>query len=289
MGGIIGGITNRIAIQMLFRPYNPVKVFGHTILQGLIPKRKGEIAKSIGGVVSTNLLNSEILQQTLLSDEMTAKVEQALDKLEAQLLSNPDSLQVFLTRYMQPQDLRHIVASVEDNIIQSIIAKVTDQTLGPKLAQMAREHIERSLQDNTFARLGMTLFGGVLDKLEQKIAVTINEMLLQNAPQMVSQMVDDEVSQLLNKPVKDLLVGKETQLARLKDMALNTYRTVVENNLPKILASINLQQVIEDRINSLEMPELERTILEVADRELKSLVWLGAFLGFLMGFLTNLI
>lgn len=291
LGGVIGGFTNRLAIQMLFRPYNPVKLFGVTLpfTPGLIPKRKSEIAISIGGVVSRNLLDSEILKETLLSDEMNAKVKNAVDKLVAQLLTNPEPLKVVLLRYMQADDLDNITSTIKDNIVQAITAKLTDQTLGPRLAQMAREHIEANLQDNMFARLGLNLFSGLLDKLESKIADTIGEMLRKNAPQMVCEMVGTEVGKLMNKPVSEILSGKEEQLSRLKGMVLHTYRTVVDNNMAKILETINLQKVIENKINAMDMKELEKTILDVADKELKALVWLGAALGFLLGFLTNLI
>ncbi|MBU4541424.1 MAG: DUF445 family protein, partial [Firmicutes bacterium] len=47
LGGIIGLITNGIAIRMLFRPLKAIRVFGLTLpfTPGLIPKEKERIAK----------------------------------------------------------------------------------------------------------------------------------------------------------------------------------------------------------------------------------------------------
>src|SRR3989338_4570246 len=49
-GAIIGWFTNYVAIKMLFRPYRPVNLLGYK-LQGLIPKRRKEIA---AGIAKTN-------------------------------------------------------------------------------------------------------------------------------------------------------------------------------------------------------------------------------------------
>lgn len=67
VGGLIGWITNILAIKLLFRPITPIKipVLNFEIL-GLIPKRKKEIATNIGEVISNELLSmDDILEQAL--------------------------------------------------------------------------------------------------------------------------------------------------------------------------------------------------------------------------------
>lgn len=52
IGGGIGYITNVIAIKLIFRPINPIKIPILNIeIIGLIPKRKQEIATNIAQVV----------------------------------------------------------------------------------------------------------------------------------------------------------------------------------------------------------------------------------------------
>ena len=64
VGAIIGGITNVIAIRMLFHPLN------HTIFKfrvpftpGLIPKRREEIATKIGQVIEEHLLTETLINE----------------------------------------------------------------------------------------------------------------------------------------------------------------------------------------------------------------------------------
>ena len=82
LGGLIGYITNDIAIRMLFRPHKAKYLFGIHIpfTPGIIPKEKGRIAEAIGGVISENLMNNEVLEKYLLSDEMIGKVRSAVEE-----------------------------------------------------------------------------------------------------------------------------------------------------------------------------------------------------------------
>ena len=65
VGGLIGWITNILAIKLLFRPIKPIRIPILNIeLLGLIPKRKNEIAANIGEVISNELLSiDDILDQ----------------------------------------------------------------------------------------------------------------------------------------------------------------------------------------------------------------------------------
>ena len=81
LGGIIGYITNDIAIRMLFRPHKAKYLFGIKIpfTPGIIPKEKGRIASAIGGAISENLMSKDVLEKYLLSDKMITKIRLSMD------------------------------------------------------------------------------------------------------------------------------------------------------------------------------------------------------------------
>lgn len=64
IGALIGWLTNRLAIKMLFYPRRPRRVLGFT-LQGLIPRRKEELAIKVGEIVETELLNQHLIRNEL--------------------------------------------------------------------------------------------------------------------------------------------------------------------------------------------------------------------------------
>ena len=71
VGGLIGWITNILAIKLLFRPIKPIKIPILNIeIIGLIPKRKKEIALNIGEVISKEILSSDdILNKAFSPDD----------------------------------------------------------------------------------------------------------------------------------------------------------------------------------------------------------------------------
>lgn len=64
VGAAIGYATNRLAVAMLFRPLRPRRILGLRI-QGLVPRRQGELAESIGRVVGDHLIDHKDLVAAL--------------------------------------------------------------------------------------------------------------------------------------------------------------------------------------------------------------------------------
>lgn len=66
-GAVAGGITNSVAIWMLFHPYEPPRIRQRPLrwLQGAIPKNKARLASRIGRTVGTQLLTPEDLARTV--------------------------------------------------------------------------------------------------------------------------------------------------------------------------------------------------------------------------------
>jgi len=79
-GALAGGITNTVAIWMLFHPYEPPRLFGIRLpwLQGAIPKRKARLAAAIGRTVGTRLLTPDDLARIVREPEFRAAFDHRL-------------------------------------------------------------------------------------------------------------------------------------------------------------------------------------------------------------------
>ena len=81
VGALIGWLTNYIAVKLLFRPQRVYKFLGIKI-QGLLPKRKRELSRSIAHTVETHMLNtrdfSNVLKEMEFEDEIKEAVEEIL-------------------------------------------------------------------------------------------------------------------------------------------------------------------------------------------------------------------
>ncbi len=80
IGAAIGWFTNYIAVKMLFRPYKPINILGYKF-QGLIPKRRKEIAKSIAKTIERELLSASDLTSVLEKIDWEEEVEKTVEEV----------------------------------------------------------------------------------------------------------------------------------------------------------------------------------------------------------------
>lgn len=291
VGAVIGGITNKVAIRMLFRPYT-AKYIGRVhipLTPGIIPKEKANIAKAIGSTISDNLLNSQVLSATLLSDDMCAKLASAVDTLQARMLANQERLRDYLLHYLTPDELHRLVTQIQTDTTHAIYVKLDDKALGDKVASLAIDQVMQHLSEGFLGSIKAGIFDLLRNSIQSRLADIINEMLHNNAQQMVADLLSTEVDRLLDTPICDLFRGREELFAQLSDILLKAYRILVENSLPRMLGTLNIQRIVEDRINDMDMAETEQLVTTIMSKELKALIWFGVLLGFIMGFVTNII
>lgn len=308
LGGVIGYITNDIAIRMLFRPHTAKYVFGIHIpfTPGIIPKEKGRIAEAVGGVISENLMNKEVLEKYLLSEDMIEKVRSAVEEFIATQQRNNETVVQFLGHYLSKEEIDTIAQNINRSITKQTYEKLADSSVGEKVAHIAIDHVAQKLTIDGAQELlsgiggalggigGMAagLFGGNIvakflgmlrEPAEHFLANNINTMLRNNGEEIVSNMIGGEVDAFFNKPVSKLLEGHEEQLAQAVNTIESIYRSIITEHLPKILQSIDISKIVRERINEMDVNETEKLIFQVMDKELKAIVWLGALLGLVMG------
>ena len=278
LGGIIGYITNDIAIRMLFRPHTAKYLFGMKIpfTPGIIPKEKGRIAEAIGGAISQNLMNQEVLQRYLLSDDMTLKVRASVEEFIETQKSNQESVGEFLKHYLSEEELQVIVTSINANLTSQVHTKLSDSEVGKNVAHIVVENVVDKMKamDPTEILSGLagglggikaaaaTMFGGsILGKFfsllrepaENMLANNINGMLQKNGAEIVSNMLGNEAETFMSTPVAKLLEGKEEQAKQIVNTVESVYRTIISEHLPRILESIDIAKIVRERINEMDV------------------------------------
>lgn len=313
LGGVIGYITNDIAIRMLFHPHKAKYIMGWHVpfTPGIIPKEKGRIAEAIGGVISENLMNKEVLEKYLLSEDMIGKLRDAVKDFIDTQKRNGETVREFLRHYLSEEEIATISNSINESITKQTYSKLSDSSVGDKVAHIAIDHLANKFSIDGAQELlsgisgalggikGMAagLFGGSIvakflgllrEPAEHFLAKHINGMLKNNGAEIVSNMIDGEVDSFLATPVCELLKGHDEQLNQAVNATESIYRTVISEHLPRILESIDISKIVRERINEMDVKETEKLIFQVMDKELKAIVWLGALLGLIMGSLNTL-
>ncbi|MFZ5352118.1 MAG: DUF445 domain-containing protein [Bacillota bacterium] len=145
VGGVIGWITNVLAIKMLFRPIKPITVpILRITIQGLIPRRRNEISRSIGEAVENELVNMKEILDKLLTEEsksevitgIKSKVALALEQKLPSLI--PGSIKVKISEYIGEQIEKEGIA-----ILNSTIDDFADKAIDSiKIGKMVEDKID---------------------------------------------------------------------------------------------------------------------------------------------------
>lgn len=310
MGGVIGYITNDIAIRMLFRPRTAKYICGWHVpfTPGIIPKGKSRLADSIGKIISENLMNKEVLESHLLSDEMVGKVRSFVEEFIEKQKVNEETVREFLGHYLTEDEINTIAENVNHSLTQQMQSKLSDPAVGNKVAELAMNFVSNKLNsEGAQVLLGGLggMMGGIpgmlagpaiaklLDMLREPakefLADNINTMLRNNGSEIVSNMVGDEVNSFLDKKVCIILEGHDEQIAQVVKTVESLYRTIIKEHLPRILASVDISKIVHDRIMEMDVKETEKMVLAMMSKELGAIVWLGALLGVIMGSINILI
>lgn len=171
VGAVIGYTTNVIAIKLLFRPLVPVKILGFKI-QGVIPKRRDEIAKSIGETVEEELLSvDEIMDQLIEGTDKKDILEMFKTKIIAMMEGKlPSFLSAFsgtITKYIE-ELIDNKGEALLDEITEELVHKATSsisisKMIEEKISMFELEEIETMILKIAKSELKhIEYLGGVL-------------------------------------------------------------------------------------------------------------------------------
>lgn len=185
VGALIGWITNILAIKLIFRPHQPIIIpVLNFRIQGLIPKRRGEIAANTGQVIGNELLSLEDVMEKLHETDLQKKMINCVNKV-------------------------------------------------------------------------------VREKMEERIPI------------------------IVPTPIKKILFRLIEETLQKESPAL--MKKLFQEFADKLQDEISFAQIVEDKLNSFDLMEMERVVLAIAAKELKHIEILGGVLGFIIGLVQAVI
>ncbi|MTI49528.1 DUF445 domain-containing protein [Sporosalibacterium faouarense] len=144
IGALIGWLTNIIAIKLIFRPLNPISIPLLGIkFQGLIPKRRKEVAKSIGEVIEVELLSMKDIVNKYIENEDFSQVKFLIFKRVQEIIDEklpaiiPSSFKKSIYNYLEEK-----INEEGDRIIKDLVEKMVDKAATKvSLAEIVEEKI----------------------------------------------------------------------------------------------------------------------------------------------------
>ena len=278
IGAVIGYFTNLIAVKMLFYPQKAVYVFGYRLpfTPGAIPKGKARLAKSAGKIVQNELFTREDTSGRLLTEEVEKPL---IDKVMSILDEDIKDTGAIMTGSEEKFD------RIENNFIELLSFKITDAIKRMDISGTVKQEGKAMLLDHVLESRVLSLL--VSDKMIDKVMNTVGEKMEEyidaRGPEMVREITNSRIHDLGERtPLYVLeLAGYDPDYVRKK--ITEAYRESVMNAVNSALRRIDVAKVVEDKINSMSVEELERGVLTVMKTELNMIVSLGALIGLVIG------
>lgn len=294
LGGLIGYFTNWLAIKMLFLPHHELYLFGVKLpfTPGLIPKERKKIAAKIGDTVSEQLITDSVLKKSFHSavDGLAEKfIKETVDKLS----SNEQSLQEALktappyASAMVDELLKELVQNLEQTVGKIDLKSVEFGKLDGKLLELTKKAIEDNLGKFVGAFINPEKVYGNIKKSVCNEGI---KFLTEGEPSPVRQLAELIKSKILSLKVSELvnLLGKE-RLNEITLKLIEAARDAADSGLDFLSKTLDVREIVTERINELEIEQVEEMILTVAKRELNAITLAGGVLGFVIGFVPVIV
>lgn len=151
VGAFIGGLTNEIAIRMLFWPYKPIYIgkFRLPFTPGVIPKRQEEIAGELGKLVMKHLITADEIEKRLSDQELVKKTTTAIQRAVEDFLDTGATIGEILNVISGSQRTAEKTGKAAEKWltgrIQSFILEIKDRPLAETLPENVTKQMEQKL------------------------------------------------------------------------------------------------------------------------------------------------
>lgn len=259
--------------------------------------REDVVAEKIKQSISANILSSmsPLVSMFLSVDSLYEKFLAAIDGYlgeDENKMAVASVLGKALAEFGD-KELKDVFSKVPQNsknqIAQYCGELIVNSTLSDKFLEKSFEGVISSLENfNSYEEL-LKIFS---EDFEDKIGDYIKNMifLIVKSPEVeknISSMVSNIFDELLDSSVSQFVNDEKDTITKvIFSIVENTYRNFVESEAVNVIKLINIPRIVEEQLNSFEVDYIERIILEISDKELKAITWLGALLGGIIGILS---
>lgn len=287
IGAIIGYLTNNIAVKMLFRPLRPIKIGKYTLpfTPGIIPKGQSRLAKAVGAAVGNNLLTEDVFEEKLLSDETIKKLENYIDEFFEKEKESDTTLEELLGMASSPEAAIEQIDMAKASITERMTRKVKEANLGAIVSQAVIDAAKKKIAGSF---LEMMVSDNLLNSIAGYVEENVDEYIDEHGEEVIGKMVNDEAENLMSKTVGEVVTTMEHSRFNWREIIINAYKKAVSTKGKEMVQQLDIPKMVEDRVNAMDVMELEELVMSVMKKELNAIVNLGALIGFVMGLLNLL-
>ena len=281
LGAIIGYCTNWLAVKMLFKPLEPIKVFGRTLpfTPGVIPKNRGRIAAACGKAVGETLLTEDDLKAAFIGQQTKEKVTDALyEKMTAEEFTEM-TVEGIGIEVIGEEKLDDVKGTVSAYLIERISKVLSEFDYCSVITDVGGRFVREKLNN---PMISMMLNDNVIASFAAPAADSIREYIAGEGREKISEISTKEIDNICGMNIGNTISSPDNK-ELIKTVIGEIYEKAVTKVIPLILHEINIGRIVEEKICSMDMKFVEELILSIMKNELDYVVRLGALIGLVIG------
>ncbi len=232
------------------------------------------------------ILKEESIKNGLQQDEIKDKITNILKRRLENFFREP------LVNIL-PGNGNELVEKFGENTARKIIGIFKEKELSSAISSLLRERAANYFDLNpSIEQVLLDLFGeqrirkGENWLAEELINLTRSEESIKTAESAIEKLVGN----LLNRPIGRLArfipaMVREDLCIMARDFSSN----LLAAEMPGIVRSLNIQNIVTEKIDSLDLLHLEKLLLSIMEEQFKYINLFGALLGFIIGCVNLLI
>lgn len=279
-----------LAVRMLFRPRQPVKLLGITVFpQGMIPRHRDRLANAIGKAVGEELVSQDtIIHQLTGKGFLHKKVQAVVDSYTNELLSEDypsliealprnirepmldalSALQIRLAEYIRGtlksdesvKAIRGFVTRRVDEFLSKRVTEIVDDEAFDKIVEFLDERVRSAVHAKAFEANVRDFVGRRLDGLI-KSDLPVSSMFTDDAVALLKEKANDQIEPLIHQ-LAELATAEKTknQISALIKREVHEYYENLSFFKKIFVSRENLLDEVDGLVNESLPKRIEETL-----------------------------
>ena len=281
VGALIGYCTNYIAIKMLFRPKNPVKIGSVKLpfTPGIIPKNQPRIAKAVGEAVGEKLFTSDDIKNVLQSEEMKSNITGSL----MGLVTTDRTIEEILKGNMGDEKYGEVIDKVYDTVCDKIEEGIKEADIASIIKDAGKDAILEKVQGTM---LSMFVNEDLIMSIMEPLKKAIDKYIDEHGEEKIIPIVSKEIESIEKKTPDEMLESVGISTDMIEGAITEIYDGFVNDKADEIIKKINISAIVEQKLNDMDVEEVEELVMSVMKNELQAVINLGALIGAVIGIIN---
>lgn len=222
IGGMVGYLTNRIAIWMLFNPRRTRRLGARRLpfTPGLLVQKQPEMARNIGRTVGENLLRPEAIVERITEDEMTAEMGKAVGNCIEDIA---DRDLPCIAELVGPQYAEHLVefkapfkAKIRDGLRAFLTGERTRQAVLEVVEAECERYMQRPIERWVDTERREKLARWIVDSLREHLDRGTADQLIDEGSRLVTTQLTDGANEefdMIKRRLLEIVRGRSDHIA----------------------------------------------------------------------------